>query len=232
VAELVLALDVPSRAEAMELLDRCPRVKWVKLGSVLFTMAGPGLVEQLKGRGLRVFLDLKWHDIPNTVTGAVARARTLGVDLVTVHALGGRAMLEAAKAAAGPDLGVVGVTVLTSHDSASFGEAVGRRDSVLADEVLRLALLAASAGLDGVVTAPLETAMIRSALGPGPLIVNPGIRRAGDQKGDQARVASVSAAVAAGATHLVVGRPVLDAPDPGAAWAGFQEELVRCSPPS
>ncbi len=229
-ADLVLALDLPSRSDALMLLDHCPRVDWVKLGSVLFTAAGPSLVDELKRRGHRVFLDLKWHDIPNTVKGAVDQARRLGVDMVTVHTQGGRAMLESAKAAAGPDLAVVGVTVLTSHDSRSFGDAVGRADLVLEDEVERLARLAQGAGLDGVVTAPLETARVRAVLGPFARIVNPGIRGTGDAQGDQARVATVAAAVGAGATHLVIGRPVLGAADRAAAWLGLLEELERCSP--
>jgi orotidine-5'-phosphate decarboxylase len=231
VAELVLALDVPSEPEALVLLDECPGVRWVKVGPVLFTTTGPSLIERLKRRDLRVFLDLKWHDIPNTVRGAVDRARRLGVDLVTVHALGGRGMLETAKAAAGAELAVVGVTVLTSHDVASFGEAVGHPVTMLSAEVERLAALASEAGLDGVVSAPQETAGLRARLGPSALIVNPGIRGSHDARGDQSRVATVTAAAAAGATHLVIGRPVLEAQDRRSAWLGFAEELARCSRP-
>jgi orotidine-5'-phosphate decarboxylase len=229
VTELVLALDVASEAEALALLDQCPGVRWVKVGPVLFTATGPSLIQRLKQRELQVFLDLKWHDIPNTVGGAVDRARRLGVDLVTVHALGGRAMLEAARAAAGADLAVVGVTVLTSHDAASFAEAVGHEVSGLSVEVERLARLATEAGLDGVVSAPEETAGLRAILGQSALIVNPGIRGSHDARGDQTRVATVSAAAAAGATHLVIGRPVIEAPDRRSAWLGFVEELARCS---
>ena len=227
-AELVLALDLPTAKQAMGVLELCPGVVWVKLGSVLFTATGPSLIAELERRGLRVFLDLKWHDIPNTVRGAVGQARSLGVDMVTVHALGGGSMLEAAKEAAGPDLAVVAVTVLTSHTPGSFGEAVGRDSPDLAAEVERLARAALASGLDGVVASPLEASRLRTALGDKPLLVTPGIRRAEDEAGDQARVATVSGAVRAGATHLVVGRPVVEAPDPGAAWAALAAELAQC----
>jgi len=219
VAELVLALDLPDAEAATTLLDRLPGVRWVKLGSVLFTKAGPRLIESLKRRGLKVFLDLKWHDIPNTVGGAVRQARSLEVDLVTVHALGGEAMLAAAKDAAGSSLAVVAVTVLTSHDATSFGTAIGREVPALGDEVLRLARLAQRTGVDGVVSSARESAALRVALGPRALIVNPGIRAPGQSHEDQNRTATVAEAVAAGATHLVVGRPVIAAADPVAAWA-------------
>ena len=227
-AELVLALDLPTADQALTVLKQCRGVVWVKLGSVLFTATGPSLVAELARRGHRVFLDLKWHDIPNTVRGAVSRARSLGVEMVTVHALGGGAMLQAAKEAADHDLAVVAVTVLTSHTSSSFGGVVGRHDPDLEGEVERLARLAVGAGLDGVVASPLEAARLRSVLGSRALLVTPGIRRTMDATGDQARVATVSAAVRAGATHLVVGRPVIEAADPASAWAALAEELAEC----
>lgn len=223
--ELILALDVPSPEDADRLLVRIPDVRWVKVGSVLYTGAGPSLVAGLKDRGYRVFLDLKWHDIPNTVVGAVRHARAIGADMVTVHTLGGRPMMAAAKEAAGPDLAVVGVTALTSHDSAGFAEILGRAEVDLTAEVERLADLARAAGIDGVVSSPLETARLRSRLGPAMLLVTPGIRGAGERAGDQARTASAGDAARAGSTHLVVGRPVLEAADPAAAWATLAAEI-------
>ncbi|MGE0555987.1 MAG: orotidine-5'-phosphate decarboxylase, partial [Gemmatimonadales bacterium] len=216
-AELVLALDVGTADEAIHLLDRLPDVRWVKVGSILYSAQGPAVVERLQSRGLSVFLDLKWHDIPNTVAGAVSQARALGVQMVTVHALGGPAMIRAAKDAAGDGLSVVAVTVLTSHDAESWSNVVGRRVMGVGAEVERLARLAVGAGADGVVSSPEEVAALRAALGPAALLVTPGIRSAADERGDQARVATVKTAVAAGSTHLVVGRPVLRAADPVAA---------------
>ena len=225
--ELILALDLPDRDAALRLLDRLPRLRWVKVGSQLMTAEGPGLVRDLHARGLGIFLDLKWHDIPNTVAGAVTAARELGVSLATVHALGGPAMLEAAAVAGGPDLGLIGVTVLTSHDSGAYGEAVGRSAVNLSQEVERLALLATGAGLRGFVCSPHEVSLLRRRLGPDPLIVVPGIRRQSDTLGDQVRVATAKDAVTSGATHLVVGRPVLQAPDPVLALEELMKE-TRC----
>jgi orotidine-5'-phosphate decarboxylase len=223
-AELIVALDLPSGTEALRLLDRLPGVRWVKVGSILMTREGPVFIRTLTERGLQVFLDLKWHDIPNTVAGAVAAARDLGVGMATVHALGGGAMMAAAAAAAGDDLSLVGVTVLTSHDAESYGRATGRVAVDLADEVSRRARAAAEAGLSGVVCSPREVRLVRGVLGAGARIVVPGIRRGSDPRADQLRVASAKDAVADGATHLVVGRPVLEAEDPGAAFQRFLEE--------
>lgn len=216
-SELIVALDLPGE-EARRLLDRIPEVRWVKVGSILFASEGPVLVRELTRRGLKVFLDLKWHDIPNTVAGAVESARSLGVSMATVHTLGGRAMMEAAARAAGGDLGIVGVTVLTSHTPESYGRAVGRTGVVLIQEVGRLALEALGSGLRGVVCSPLEVSTVRAASGPDAWVVVPGIRRAGDAVGDQARTATPADAARSGATHLVVGRPVLAAEDPRAAF--------------
>jgi orotidine-5'-phosphate decarboxylase len=226
-AELILALDTPRGADALRLLDQLPALEWVKVGSMLMTREGPDFVRALTLRGLKVFLDLKWHDIPNTVAGSVTAAREIGVAMATVHTLGGRAMLEAAAVAAEGDLSLVGVTVLTSHDAAAYGDAVGRSGVDIAREAERLALAAAEAGLHGVVCSPGEVALLRRRLGPEPRIVVPGIRRRMDAPGDQARVATAREAVANGATHLVVGRPVLQASDPAAALEGFLEE-ARC----
>ncbi len=226
-AELILALDLPRAADALSLLDQLPDLRWVKLGSILMTREGPGLIRQLTGRGLKVFLDLKWHDIPNTVAGAVAAAREMGASMATVHTLGGAAMLEAAVVAAGSELDLVGVTVLTSHDPSEYSRAVGRKDVDLSREVERQAMVAARAGLRGVVCSPLEVSLLRRRLGPDLYIVVPGIRRRSDASGDQSRVATAEDASANGATHLVVGRPVLQAPDPAAAFEEFMRE-ARC----
>jgi orotidine-5'-phosphate decarboxylase len=227
VAELILALDLPRGADALTLLDRLPQLRWVKVGSVLMTREGPEFVRILAARGLKVFLDLKWHDIPNTVAGAVAAARELGVSLATVHTLGGAAMLEAAAAAGGSELGLVGVTVLTSHDSTGYGQAVGRSQVNVSQEVERLASLGARAGLRGFVCSPHEVSVLRRGLGPDPLIVVPGIRRPSDVVADQVRVAPAKDAVTNGATHLVVGRPVLQATDPALALEELMKE-IRC----
>jgi orotidine-5'-phosphate decarboxylase len=223
-AEVILALDLPRSGDALRLLDQLPELRWVKLGPILMTREGPDLLESLIARGLRVFLDLKWHDIPNTVAGAVTAAREIGVAMVTVHTLGGSAMLEAAAVAAGGEIAVVGVTVLTSHDASSYSRAVGRSDLDLTREVERLALVAAETGLSGVVCSPHEVSLLRRRLGPDPAIVVPGIRRRSDPAADQVRVATARDAAGNGATHLVVGRPVLQAPDPAAALGELMKE--------
>jgi orotidine-5'-phosphate decarboxylase len=222
-AEIVLALDVDSAEAARRLLDKLPTLRWAKVGSVLMTREGAPVVAELRARGLQVFLDLKWHDIPNTVAGAVSAAAALGVSMATVHTLGGDAMLRAARAAAGP-VGLVGVTVLTSHDAAGYAGATGRTAVRLEEEVPRLAALAASAGLRGVVCSPAEIESVRPVLGPGAWIVVPGIRRASDAAGDQVRVATAGVSASRGATHLVVGRPILTAPDPAAVLAELMTE--------
>jgi orotidine-5'-phosphate decarboxylase len=226
-ADLVLALDVPRAADALRLLDQLPELQWVKVGPILMTREGPGLLRTLSQRGLRIFLDLKWHDIPHTVAGAVAAAREVGVAMATVHTLGGRAMLEAAAIAAGDNLALVGVTVLTSHDRASYAGAIGRNKVDLDEEVERLGRVAAETGLRGVVCSPHEVLLLRKRLGPELYIVVPGIRRRSDPTGDQVRVSSAEDAVRNGATHLVVGRPLLQAQDPAGAFEEFMKE-ARC----
>ena len=223
-AELILALDTPRGADALRLLDQVPALQWVKVGSILMTREGPDFLRQLTGRGLKVFLDLKWHDIPNSVAGAVTAAREIGVSMATVHTLGGSVMLEAAAVAAGSDVALVGVTVLTSHDPAGYARAVGRSEVDLAGEVERQALVAVEAGLQGVVCSPQEVSLLRRRLGPVPQIVVPGIRRRTDPTGDQARVATAKDAVANGATYLVIGRPILQASDPATVLEQFLEE--------
>lgn len=221
-SEVIIALDLPGD-DARRLLDRIPEARWVKIGSILFASEGPPLVRELVKRGLKVFLDLKWHDIPNTVAGAVESAKELGIAMATVHTLGGRAMMEAAAKAAGAEVGVVGVTVLTSHTPESYGRAVGREGVTVMNEVSRLAGEALGAGLRGIVCSPLEVATVRTAVGGHGWIVVPGIRRPGDAAGDQARTAGPAEATRAGATHLVVGRPVLQATDARAAFLEIQQ---------
>ncbi len=225
-ADLILALDLPSGREAIRLLDRLPEaLRWVKVGSILMTAEGPDLIRRLLDRGLEVFLDLKWHDIPSTVRDSVGAARELGVRMATVHTLGGPAMMRAAAEVAGDALALVGVTVLTSHDEAEYAETLGRPSVRLLDETARLARSAIAAGLAGVVCSPLEVERLRTGLGPERLLVVPGIRRPSDPVGDQARTATPSEAVRLGATHLVVGRPILLAADPAAALGEFLRSL-------
>jgi orotidine-5'-phosphate decarboxylase len=221
---LLVALDVDSAAEARALADRLRgAVGGFKIGSRLFTSEGPRLVDELVSRGDRVFLDLKFHDIPNTVTGAVAAATRLGVWMVNVHASGGSAMLRAARAAADEEADrrsrpaplVIAVTMLTSLDQQALTE-IGVSEP-MASQVGRLAALAEQCGLDGVVASPQEIEIIRRRCGRQFVVVTPGIRGAGDQKGDQTRTLSAAEALAAGATYLVVGRPILAADDPRAA---------------
>ena len=216
VSEIIIALDVPTADAGYRLLDRLPSARWVKVGSVLFTAAGPALIGECRARGLQVFLDLKWHDIPNTVAGAVRAARELQVSMATIHTLGGAEMMAAASEAAAGAMLLVGVTVLTSHSPESFARATGRpAAAALEPEVARLAAEARQAGLSGVVCSPHEVRTVAGVLAPGAAIVVPGIRRPGDAVGDQARSAGPAEAARAGATHLVVGRPILQAPDPG-----------------
>jgi orotidine-5'-phosphate decarboxylase len=226
---LIVALDTPDLAAAETLVERLGGVvTHFKVGSVLFTAAGPAAVEMVRKRGGRVFLDLKYHDIPATVAGAVEAAARLGVGLLTVHATGGAAMLRAAAAAAraaGQDRPrIVAVTVLTSLDRAALHRELGVPVSVEGHAV-HLADLAREAGCDGVVASPWEAGRLRAALGAAAVIVTPGIRPAGGAADDQARVATPAAAVRAGADYLVVGRPIAGAPDPAAAAAAILAEI-------
>jgi orotidine-5'-phosphate decarboxylase len=224
VAEVVVALDVASGPEALALAARLPGLRWAKLGPVLFVQEGPALVREFTARGVRVFLDLKWHDIPTIVAQAVGAARDLGVSMATVHCLGGDAMLGAARAAGG-DMALVGVTVLTSHDPVAFERIVGRGVPDLGVEAERLARLALNAGLRGVVASGHEVGMLRQTLGQEPWLVVPGIRFAGDHSQDQARTVTPQEAARWGATHLVVGRSVTHAPDPVAAYQRLLDSL-------
>ncbi|HXE90973.1 MAG TPA: orotidine-5'-phosphate decarboxylase [Terriglobales bacterium] len=227
---LIVALDVATASEAKRLVQAIGPGPGYKIGKQLFVAEGPGLVRELTGSGRRVFLDLKFHDIPNTVAGAVRSAAELGVSMLTVHACGGRRMLEAAVEAAGkagsPPL-VLAVTVLTSLGEADLGEIgvpVG-----LTEQVIRLARLAQQAGCGGVVASPRETAELRRELGAEMVLVTPGVRPAGSASGDQARTATPGEAIRAGADYIVVGRPITGAPDPGEAARAVVVEITRAA---
>jgi orotidine-5'-phosphate decarboxylase len=238
VDKILVALDVESAAEALALTDSLRgAVGGFKIGSRLFTAEGPSIVRALTERGDRVFLDLKFHDIPNTVATAVAAATQLGVWMLNVHASGGLAMLRAARAAAHeaaaaqtrtPPL-VIAVTVLTSMNQATLREIGVVID--LMDQVMRLAELAREAGLDGVVASPRETAAIRARCGADFAIVTPGIRggAAAASKDDQERTMSPAAAIAAGSSYLVVGRPIIAAQNPREAAEKIARELTVSS---
>lgn len=219
----IVALDFPSANEAARLVkqlgDSCT---FYKVGSELFTAAGPHFVQTLVGAGKRVFLDLKFHDIPNTVAGAVRSATTLGVNIVTVHASGGSTMLRAAVESAadtGGNCEVFAVTVLTSLDEAALGAATGRPDVDVMKEVERLAQIAHAAQVNGVVCSGREAHMIRMKHGTDLRLLIPGIRLPGDAAGDQARTVTPQEAAAAGANYIVAGRAVTRAPDPSAAFS-------------
>jgi len=223
----IIALDVPDASEAARLLERLgPDADFVKIGSELYTATGPAIVRQMLAEKRDVFLDLKWHDIPNTVRNAARNAALMDVKLVTAHAAGGRAMLEAAVEGAGHACGVMAVTVLTSLDAASLSEAMGRPIGSVQDEVLRLADLARKAGVHGIVCSGAEAAAVRAAFGNTLRILVPGIRLAGGAKHDQARVVTPEAAVAAGASYLVLGRAVTAATDPREALSNVRRAIA------
>lgn len=225
---LIVALDVDKPEEAVRLVKRLSPlgITHFKIGLNLFTQAGPAAVEQVHQHGGKVFLDLKFHDIPNTVNGAVRAAARLKVWMANVHIQGGSAMMRSALAAAegkGPLL--IGVTVLTSMAEKDLEE-LGVRNPIEA-QVLSLAKLAAAAGLNGVVASAREAAVIREACGPEFLIVTPGIRPGGKETRDQKRTAGPLEAIRAGADYLVVGRPILEAEDPAAAAGRILEECAK-----
>jgi orotidine-5'-phosphate decarboxylase len=224
---VIVALDFADADAAFALAQRLdPRQCKVKVGKELFTAAGPRLVEQLVTRGFGVFLDLKFHDIPNTVAAACRAATSLGVWMMNVHALGGKAMLNAAREAVpeGPDAPrLIAVTLLTSLDTEDLAD-IGI--SGTPDEtVLRLAALAQSAGLDGVVCSAREAAKLRAACGNGFCLVTPGIRPAAEAAEDQARIMTPAAAILAGSNYLVIGRPITRAGDPLAALHRINDEI-------
>jgi orotidine-5'-phosphate decarboxylase len=210
---LIVALDVPTAIEAQEIVYALgDSVSFYKVGLQLFAAEGPQFVSELVNSGRKVFLDLKLHDIPNTVAGAVKAAAELGVHMLTVHASGGRKMLQEAVAASKSGTYhpiILGVTVLTSLSPADLTES--GVPSSISDQVQRLARLTQAAGCGGIVTSPQEASGVRSILGPGLAIVTPGIRPAGSEAQDQSRIATPSAAIRSGASHLVVGRPITGA---------------------
>jgi orotidine-5'-phosphate decarboxylase len=225
---LAVALDFPDAYQAMKLVDSLGQTcQWFKVGMELYYAAGNDMIRQLRDRGFDVFLDLKLHDIPNTVAGAVRSATKAGVSLLTLHASGGSAMMtaaaEAAKAPGSPRL--LAVTVLTSMDAAQLA-ATGITASP-ADQVLRLANLATQSGIDGFVCSAEEVAAVRAATGPDSLLVIPGIRPEGAAIGDQKRIATPAQAIAQGASMLVVGRPITQAADPGAAAEAILDEIGK-----
>jgi orotidine-5'-phosphate decarboxylase len=234
-ARLIVALDYPDARAALDLVDRLEgATRWFKIGLELYVAEGNSLIAALQGRGYSLFLDLKFHDIPNTVASAVRSVARLGVNMLTVHAAGGPAMLAAAAEAAGETSGspvLLAVTVLTSMDGGQL-EATGVTRSV-SSQVEALARMAYANGAQGFVCSAVEVENLRSQLGSEPLLVIPGIRPQGAATEDQKRVATPGAAIAAGASYLVVGRPITRAADPGAAARCILAEMQAgsCSVP-
>ena len=231
--QLIVALDVSNRAEAMSLVRELVDVTgFFKVGMELFYAEGSGIVQEIAASGAGVFLDLKLHDIPNTVGRAARVLVRSGASIINVHAAGGSAMMQSAGAAAREEaarLGlsapaVVAVTVLTSIDRDAFSVELGYAGAI-ADRVRSWALLARESGLDGVVCSPREIEIVRKACGPDFKIITPGIRPAGAELNDQRRVMSPGEAIKAGASQIVVGRPITAAPDPRAAAAAIRAEL-------
>jgi orotidine-5'-phosphate decarboxylase len=228
---LIVALDFPDATAALACADQLAgSVSWFKVGLELYLASGDGVVSELKKRGHSVFLDLKLHDIPNTAASAIRSLARLGPDLLTVHAAGGRAMLQAGAEAARslpkpPRL--LAVTVLTSLDAAALAE-TGVPAAPM-EQALRLARLAAECGIEGMVCSPAEAAALHSAL-PKALLVTPGIRPAGTEAGDQKRVATPQFALAAGAGMLVIGRPITAAADPKAAAQAILNDMAKSNP--
>lgn len=246
--EIAVALDVSDAGEALALVARLrPAASWFKIGSQLFTAAGPSVVRDVIATGARVFLDLKFHDIPNTVAAAAREAARLGVDLFNVHAAGGSEMMRRAHDAANEEAArrgtpaaqrprVIAVTVLTSHDATSFTETGVDSHHTIDDHVIRLALLARRAGLDGVVASVHETARIKRECGSDFLVVTPGVRPTIDgsnddnsQRDDQRRVATPADAARAGADMIVIGRTILRSANPAGVIDDINTELARAA---
>jgi orotidine-5'-phosphate decarboxylase len=229
--KIIIALDVGTRPEALALAAELPEARIFKVGMELFTAEGPPLLQEIARLGKKIFLDLKYHDIPNTVAGAVRSAGRLGVGMLTLHASGGGEMMAAAAAAAREESGglgrprplLLGVTVLTSLKEAQLRE-IGCSDPV-AGQVLRLASLAKAVGVDGVVCSPQEIEIIKKEFGPDFLVVTPGIRPAWAAAQDQKRIMTPAQAVAKGADYLVIGRPVTGAPSPRQAFEKIVAEI-------
>jgi orotidine-5'-phosphate decarboxylase len=224
--ELILALDVPSKEAAHPLLTQLKgKVKWVKIGLQMFTAYGPEYVHHVAGLGFNIFLDLKLHDIPNTIEKAVESLNPLPIGMLTLHTSGGKHMMQGALKAARPDLLLLGVTVLTSMDGLALEE-IGIAHEPAA-QVKRLGLLATGAGLKGLVCSPHEVSLLRSVLSSDVKLVTPGIRPAGEAgNDDQKRVMTPRLAKEAGSSYIVVGRPILQAKDPAAAAVAIQTEIL------
>lgn len=223
----IIALDFPDAERALTLVQTLDeKCRFYKVGSELFTASGADTIQWLRDTGCEIFLDLKFHDIPNTVAGAMRNVAKMGVKLATVHASGGSRMMEAAVEAAGDSCGVLAVTVLTSLNDAALGEAWGRERVDVENEVLRLAEMARSAGCLGIVCSGHEAEAVRSRHGDALKLLIPGIRLPGDAAGDQARVVTPADAVAAGASYLVLGRAVTAAKDPRAAMGAVTDSLA------
>lgn len=227
---ILVALDYSTAEQATAMAHRLdPKLCRVKVGKELFTRCGPSIVESLQGLGFELFLDLKFHDIPNTVAKACAAAAELGVWMVNVHASGGRRMMEAAREAVERSSGpsqrtkLIAVTVLTSMERADLAE-IGLDIDPL-EQVKRLAALTQSSGLDGVVCSAQEASELRAQAGSGFELITPGIRPANSEQGDQRRIMTPAQAILAGSTYLVVGRPITGAVDPAAAAAAIQQEV-------
>lgn len=225
--QLILALDVESLDEVRKLLGNIgPELKWIKIGLQLFTKYGPDLVKTIADMGYEVFLDLKLHDIPNQVASAVKSLRNLPIGLLTLHTSGGEEMMRWASEAReglGDSMQLIGVTVLTSMDGKGL-QSIGV-NAMPDEQVLRLAKLGMQAGLQGLVCSPLELPMLREKLGKGPLLVTPGIRPLGSDSNEQKRIMTPADAVIAGASHIVVGRPIIKANNPAEALSAILNEM-------
>ena len=223
---VIVALDC-DRQTALDLAKKLQgKAKWLKVGMTLYYAEGPQIVEIFKLLGFKVFLDLKFHDIPHQVQGAAASAVEAGADMITMHAVGGIPMMQAAQAAvdeSGTEADTLAITVLTSMNEETLAQTGVSRG--IGEQVKALAACAQEAGLSGVVASPQEAAMLRELLGPDALIVTPGVRPVGAALGDQSRVATPKAAFDAGASHIVVGRPITQADDPAAAFDAITADL-------
>jgi orotidine-5'-phosphate decarboxylase len=220
-----VVLDVDSREEAARVVRSCGDCDCFKIGSQLFTCEGPEVVREVQAMGKRIMLDLKFHDIPNTVGKAAKSAADLGVGMFTLHASGGRSMIEAARSSVeGTDTHILAVTVLTSLSEAMLREEVGMPESP-EEAVVRLATMAVDAGAHGVVCSPKEIPLVRGAIGGQALVVTPGIRPAWASQDDQQRVLTPADAARKGASHVVVGRPIVNHRDPSEAVALIKREL-------
>ena len=230
---IIVPLDVPTEADAIALVEQLPQVTFWKVGLELFVSTGPEILHTLKSRNKRIFLDLKFHDIPNTVAGAIRKAASYGVDLITIHGTAGRSALKAANAAAlegseaagCPPPKLIAITILTSLTSRDLAFDL-KIPVELPEYALQMALLAQESGLSGAVCSPQEASQLRQVCGDDFLLVCPGVRPSWSQTGDQKRTMTPAEAIKAGADYLVIGRPITAATDPVAAWAQIGDELA------